>query len=571
MANQEKNVIMQALMIMQVHPQTSVRNLAAQLNVSRYFIGNVQDRLNALKLTVEQAVALPDDAFDEAFDFSVSRKGDFLEPEWQDVWDFMNPREVKSTLKQKPMLSVAWKVLYVDKLFPDVSTLPENCMSERTFERRYHEYCGKYHKPDNSPIASLNFSRGELMEIDTIGDHFRFVQPDGTVRQVKIFTAVLKYSGLVFAEATYRTTTEMWLKCVGDAFEYLGGVPKVVRSDNDAAIVIHGKKGKSPTRPQPAYAALLHAYGAEYDLAPVRRPTYKGAVERVNGLLIQALFADKTSAVKAQDLEDYNRQLLDEVNKFNLTPRSGGQISRRSCFELYEKDCLKPLPQHRPQCRDIRSVVVGADGYVRYENNLYYAGIPGRSVELESVNGGKLEIRTGDRTLGSAKRIAVYEICHEIYPTPRRFKAQELCSAEERAVTRNKQWYNTLLETLTENHSEISHLLDSLWEAGDEDNPLAVKHSNALARLLRLAESRKGGVAALNLACGEALRQKHCSDFAFIESLFKTLMELEHSGVEIERVLAGTNPRPDDATALSAQDTDSNLRGGEYYAELCRE
>lgn len=56
MNNQENNLVKQALLLMAVQPKASVRNLASQLNVSRYFIENVQDRLSDLKLTADQAV-----------------------------------------------------------------------------------------------------------------------------------------------------------------------------------------------------------------------------------------------------------------------------------------------------------------------------------------------------------------------------------------------------------------------------------------------------------------------------------------------------------------------------------
>ena len=578
MSYQDLNLIRQALLIKALQPDTSVRALAKQLGVSRYFIDMLQERLEKLQLTAQQGAALDDDAFAEAFDFSSSRKGDFIEPNWQEIWDFMNPGDVKSTQRQKPMLSVAWQSLYVDRMFPAGTPLPKTCMSIRTFERRYHNYCEMHQKPDSSPFPSLNFSRGELMEIDTIGDHFRFVQPDGNVCRVKLFTAVLKYSGLIFAEAVEQTTTRMWLKCLGDAFEYFGGVPKTVRSDNDVAIVNHGRKGKSLTVPKPAYAALLRAYGAAYDLAPVRRPTYKAAVERTNGILIQKLFSDRTDAVKALDLNDYNRQIRTEIDHLNLAPRSGSQISRRACFELYERECLQALPALRPQIRDLTSVVVGADGYVRYENNYNYAGKGIRNVELEVVNGCSLEIREGGRPLGLAKRIAVYEICHEIFPTPRRFKAKKLCSAEERAVTRNKEWYIKSLGSLSKSHVSISEFLDLIWKNGDENNPLAVKRSNALLRLIRLSDGRDEGVTALDFACAEAIRQKRETDFVFVESLFKTLLELKQAGVVLESVPSlhhspkNSPAQHVDGKASSLTDTDDcNVRGEKYYAKLCGE
>ena len=95
MSHQDLNLIRQALLIKALQPDTSVRALAKQLGVSRYFIDMLQERLEKLQLTAQQGAALDDDAFAEAFDFSSSRKGDFIEPNWQEIWDFMNPGDVR--------------------------------------------------------------------------------------------------------------------------------------------------------------------------------------------------------------------------------------------------------------------------------------------------------------------------------------------------------------------------------------------------------------------------------------------------------------------------------------------
>ena len=189
-----------------------------------------------------------------------------------------------------------------------------------------------------------------------------------------------------------------------------------------------------------------------------------------------------------------------------------------------------------------------------------------------------MEIREGGRPLGLAKRIAVYEICHEIFPTPRRFKAKELCSAEERAVTRNKEWYIKSLGSLSKSHVSISEFLDLIWENGDENNPLAVKRSNALLRLIRLSDGRDEGMTALDFACAEAIRQKRETDFVFVESLFKTLLELKQAGVVLESVPSlhhspkNSPAQHVDGKASSLTDTDDcNVRGEKYYAKLCGE
>lgn len=567
MKNQNKSKVRILLAKIAVDPNASERKLSSLVGETRYFVRDVKSQLKELSMNVAEALALPDDAFDAAFPVA-SRRETFTEPDWNEVWKFMNPSSVKSTARQIPQLGKAWAQYVAQKFGVDprlLTELPQGCMSESTFIRRFHEYCEDHGKPDVSTAPTLRFKRGELMEIDTIGDRFRYRTPDGQLHLVKIYTAVLKFSGLIFAEATERTTTMDWLRCTADAFSFFGGVPQTVRSDNDAAIVIHGTKGRGMARLQPAYAALLHDYGTGYDLAPVRRPTYKGSVERANGILIQELFSEYTgSVVTASSLEDYNRKLRSEVERVNQRARGKSGISRRACFELYEKDSLQRLPDPLPIMREIKLVKVNADGYVRYGRHYYFAGFKRRCEEvlLEMIGGTQLKIRAGNDIV-SAKTVAAYEICHEYSPTPLRFKADNLQSADEKAVARTKEWYTNYLEEYAPSAVNIRLLLDSLWGESKSDNPIATKRSNALCLLIRKASGVPEGMEALDRACALAVRQDRSEDFVYITGLLNSFMKLIEAGVTLNEV-GKTQPR------RPQEQTTENVRGGAYYEKLCK-
>ncbi|MGN0909289.1 MAG: hypothetical protein ACI4NA_06680, partial [Succinivibrio sp.] len=346
------------------------------------------------------------------------------------------------------------------------------------------------------------------------------------VSTVRKHVTVSENLQLVFAEATERTRTRDWVRCAADAFRFFGGVPQTVRSDNDPAIAVAGRRGEG-RRLQPACEALLRAYGATSDLAPVRRPTCKGMVERANGILIQELFSHhEGGVVTAASLEDYNSLLLEEIER--ITRRRGRNgTSRREVFEACERSSLQHLPSPIPEPREIRLCKVNADGYVGYEGNYYFAGTANRLalITAEVVGGRRLVLSKG-MSLESARRIAACELCLERQPRPMRFKAENLLSEEERAVRRDKEWFAS---QIPECCGDAGRLLDELWGGAEGGGPLAAKRSSALMRLLRKSGACEGdanGARALNMACGKALELGRASDLAYVEHLLSALLEV---------------------------------------------
>ena len=55
---------------------------------------------------------------------------------------------------------------------------------------------------------------------------------DEKIHKAQIFVAVLGNSSFTFAYAVMSQSTEDWIKCHEEAFQFYGGVPKQVVSDN---------------------------------------------------------------------------------------------------------------------------------------------------------------------------------------------------------------------------------------------------------------------------------------------------------------------------------------------------
>ncbi len=55
------------------------------------------------------------------------------------------------------------------------------------------------------------------------------IGPDGKRRKTHVFRIVFRHSRKAYSEATFRQTTEDFIRCMENAFWHLGGVPEIAR------------------------------------------------------------------------------------------------------------------------------------------------------------------------------------------------------------------------------------------------------------------------------------------------------------------------------------------------------
>ena len=125
------------------------------------------------------------------------------------------------------------------------------------------------------PNYQLNFGAGSVVEIDTIGNLFPYIDSEGNLQRALLFTGVLKYSGLAFMMAIPNGTTMQWGRAIIEMLWSFGGVPQVLRSDNDKAICNYGNSRKgTKTKLKPDIQAILNSFNITGDLCPIRSPKY---------------------------------------------------------------------------------------------------------------------------------------------------------------------------------------------------------------------------------------------------------------------------------------------------------
>jgi hypothetical protein len=188
---------------------------------------------------------------------------------------------------------------------------------------------------------------------------------------------VLSHSRKAYSEASWRQTTEDFIRCLENAFWHFGGCPKVLVIDNLRAAVKH------PDWYDPELNPKLQSFCQHYGVVilPTRpyMPRHKGKVERGVGYVQDnSLKGHVFPSVEAQ-----NRHLLEweeAVADTRIHGTTKKQVGR--CFEEVERRALQPLPRERfPFFHEGRRTV-NRDGHVEVAK-AYYSAPPeylGRTV-----------------------------------------------------------------------------------------------------------------------------------------------------------------------------------------------
>jgi transposase len=211
------------------------------------------------------------------------------------------------------------------------------------------------------PLHSLP---GEEAQVD-YGYLGRFMK-DGKLIKVWCFSMVLSYSRYAYYEIVSDQTLKSFILSHIHAFEFFGGVPKIVKIDNLKAGVL------KPDFYQPAiqdqYAEFLYYYNSAPVTARVRRPQDKGKVEA-------GIKYVKNNFLKTINHNDFYK-LIHDLRWWNenvCNKRIHG-TTKKVPYEMFietEKSALTSLPDCRYEIYEISQRKVNQYGHITFEHNYY--------------------------------------------------------------------------------------------------------------------------------------------------------------------------------------------------------
>lgn len=350
----------------------SNRQIATSLSVSKTTIKSCLERAAAAGLVWP----LADDVTDDVLEARLYRpavvatpKAGHALPDWAAVH-----RELK---RKGVTLQLLWQEHR--QVHPDG-------YSYSRFTELYARWRGKL-----SPVMRQTHVAGEKLFVDYAGTTIDIHDAaTGEVRACQLFVAALGASNFTFAEATWTQTLPDWISSHVRAFQFFGGVPDMVVSDNLKSGITKA------CFYEPAVNRTYAAMATHYDTAvlPARplKPRDKAKVE-VAVLLATRWIIAKLRNRKFFALAELNDAIRTCVNDLNAHHSRHLGASRRALFESIDRGALKGLPAGPFEYAEWKLCRAGLDYHVEILKHYYsvpsalvkeklWARITARTIEL---------------------------------------------------------------------------------------------------------------------------------------------------------------------------------------------
>jgi transposase len=233
------------------------------------------------------------------------------------------------------------------------------------------------------PVQRYETAPGEQMQFDWGEFHY---EQNGRDHKLYGFTAVLSYSRMRFVTFVKRCDTPTMIRCLMEAFEYFGGLPKAALTDRMKSVFLEELDGHQP-KWNPVFSDFMASIGVAPRVCKARTPQTKGKVERSVGVVKYGFWP----GVHFSDIDDLNAQALRWCDRLNQRIH---RTTRQVPLERWVEEPLAPLPKGFAWERfggEERKVTW--DGFISYDGVLY--GLPSHP----AVAGTLVQVRERQREL----------------------------------------------------------------------------------------------------------------------------------------------------------------------------
>src|SRR6266699_129791 len=194
---------------------------------------------------------------------------------------------------------------------------------------------------------------------------FQYEQ-DGAPHKLSGFTAILSYSRLRFVTFVKRCDAQTLIRCLMEAFEYFGGLPKAALTDRMKRVFLD-MDGKTPIW-NPLFADFMASLGVSPRVCRPFKPQTKGKVERSVGVIKNGFWP----GVHFTDIDHLNGQAKLWCDRLNQKVH---RTTRKVPLDRWVEENLTPLPKEFAWERfGAEERKVSWDGFISYDG-VYY-GLP---------------------------------------------------------------------------------------------------------------------------------------------------------------------------------------------------
>ena len=241
---------------------------------------------------------------------------------------------------------------------------PEGCM--------YSQFCAKYrsYRKKNTVYMRKTYKAGERMMVDWAGLTMKYSNGSGEEKTAYVFVAVLPASSYMYAQPLDDMKIENWITGHINAFEYFGGVPRLLVPDNTRTAVT--KAGRYEAELNKTYKEMADHYGTA--IVPTRpyRATDKAPVETGVQIVERRIIA-KLRHTRFLSLDELSEAFDVELQLLNDQPFQKLPGSRSSVFLEIERHELMRLPSLRYEYAQFKQAKAGFDYHVALDKAHYYS------------------------------------------------------------------------------------------------------------------------------------------------------------------------------------------------------
>jgi len=222
--------------------------------------------------------------------------------------------------------------------------------------------------PDEVAIP-VETEAGHIAQVDFSYVGKLYDPEQGVLRKCWLFLMTLGHSRHMYCQLVFDQRIETWARLHVEAFEYFGGVPRVIVPDNLKAAVIRAAFAVDDEPAiQRTYRELARHYGFQVDPAPPRSPEKKGKVESNAKYVKGNFFAPRepTDVARARvDLALWVREIAGQ--------RIHGTTGLRplAVFEAEERAALLALPAARYELVVWKHAQLHRDCHVQIDGGFY--------------------------------------------------------------------------------------------------------------------------------------------------------------------------------------------------------
>ena len=207
----------------------------------------------------------------------------------------------------------------------------------------YGRFCAriKAYKAKQDVTLRLEHENGYALTVDYAGKKLHYIDKrTGEVQYCEVLVCTLPASGYTYACAVGSQKQEDFVHGINQALMYIGGLPKVILSDNLKSFVIKADRYE-PTFNQLSIQ-LASYYGVELQATRSGKPKDKAHVERHVAIVYNTIYGPLRDE-EFFSIEALNRAISKQLDKLNSTNYQGRDYSRSDLF-VEEKADLRPLP-----------------------------------------------------------------------------------------------------------------------------------------------------------------------------------------------------------------------------------